>query len=192
MGNAPAHDQAAVVSFDDEPLILVDTEDREIGHLSKAAAHRGSGRLHRAFSLFVFDPRGHLLLQRRAAGKRLWPGYWSNTCCSHPRRGESIDDAIHRRLQEELQLQCPLAFLFKFRYQAQFDEQGAENELCSVFAGRSHDQPALNPNEVSELRYVAPDALDHEIQARPQDYTPWFKIEWARIRRDHGALLAQQ
>ncbi|WP_420468523.1 isopentenyl-diphosphate Delta-isomerase [Panacagrimonas sp.] len=190
MGNAPAR-PAAVVSFEDEALILVDHEDREIGHLSKAAAHHGNGRLHRAFSLFVFDPRGHLLLQKRAAGKRLWPGYWSNTCCSHPRRGESIDAAIHRRLHEELRLQCPLAFLFKFRYQAQFDERGAENELCSVFAGRSGDPPALNLNEISELRYVAPDVLDQEIQARPQDFTPWFKIEWSRIRRDHAELLTR-
>ena len=125
-----------VVSSDDELLILVDREDREIGFLAKADAHRGRGTLHRAFSLFVFNPAGHLLLQQRTGGKRLWPGYWSNTCCSHPRRGEKMDIAVRRRLQEELGLRAELGFLFKFRYQAQYDAQGAEHELCWVYAGR--------------------------------------------------------
>lgn len=178
-----------VVSFDNEPLILVDEQDCEIGHLSKAAAHQGSGKLHRAFSVFVFDRRGHLLLQRRAASKRLWPDYWSNTCCSHPRRGETLDRAVHRRLGEELGLHCPLEFLFKFHYQAQFDAEGAEHELCSVYAGHSDDAPELNRNEVSDLRYIAPELLDSEMRASPERFTPWFRIEWARIRRDHGALL---
>ena len=93
-----------VVSRDDEQLILVDSDDRELGFLAKADAHVGVGTLHRAFSLFVFNPAGGLLLQQRAKGKRLWPGYWSNTCCSHPHRGETMDNAIHRRLHEELGL----------------------------------------------------------------------------------------
>lgn len=179
----------AVVSFDDEPLILVDAEDREVGYMQKAEAHVGAGTLHRAFSIFVFDSQGRLLLQQRAAGKRLWGGYWSNTCCSHPRRGETVDTAIHRRLREELGMDCELAYLFKFQYQAQFDADGAEHELCWVYAGRSDTQATVNANEISATRWIAPDALDAEIAATPERFTPWFKIEWARIRREHGSVL---
>lgn len=179
-----------VVSFDHEPLILVDADDHEIGYLAKADAHLGSGTLHRAFSLFVFDARGRLLIQRRADSKRLWPGYWSNTCCSHPRRGERIETAIHRRLGEELNLRSELQFLFKFRYQAQFDDRGGEHELCHVYAGQSGDTPTLNRHEVSELRYVAPDHLDNEMDAHPELFTPWFKLEWARMRNEHARWWA--
>ncbi len=179
-----------IVSFDDEPLILVDADDREHGYLDKAAAHRGAGTLHRAFSLFVFNDAGELLLQQRAVGKRLWGGYWSNTCCSHPRRGEAMDTAIHRRLEEELGLDCPLNFLFKFQYQAQFDADGAEHELCWVYAGRSNDRPQVNPNEIAATRSIRPEALDAEMMAQPESFTPWFKIEWARIQRDHMQDLA--
>jgi isopentenyl-diphosphate delta-isomerase len=183
-------DSRDVVSFDDEPLILVDEHDHEVGFLDKASAHLGQGVLHRAFSLFVFNPQGELLLQQRAAGKRLWPGFWSNTCCSHPRRGETVEQAIHRRLHEELGLQCPLQFLFKFEYQAQFDAEGAEHELCGVYAGRSGASPTVNINEISALRYISPDTLDAEMTARPQTFTPWFKIEWERLRREHPQVFA--
>src|SRR6201994_5019919 len=124
---------------DADTLILVDEADREVGHLSKARCHDGQGVLHRAFSLLIFNGAGELLLQQRAPSKRLWPGYWSNSCCSHPRRAESMETAIHRRLYEELGLRCPLQFLFKFQYQAQFESAGAEAELCSVFVGRTSD-----------------------------------------------------
>src|SRR5215469_8949077 len=107
-----------------ESLILVDEADREVGYMSKARCHDGRGVLHRAFSLLIFNDSGELLLQRRSAAKRLWPSYWSNSCCSHPRRTEAMEAAIHRRLYEELGLACPLHFLFKFQYQAQFDSVG--------------------------------------------------------------------
>lgn len=177
---------ARVVSFDHESLILVDPQDNEIGHLSKAEAHDGAGRLHRAFSLFVFDAAGRLLVQRRAAGKRLWPEYWSNTCCSHPRRGEDMQTAITRRLAEELGMRCRFSFLFKFEYHAQYGDAGAEHELCSVYAGVSHDRPQRNPSEIAELRWIEPDALDAEIAEHADRYTPWFRLEWARIRRERA------
>lgn len=182
----------AVVSFDDEPLILVDSEDREVGFLPKAEAHLGSGTLHRAFSLFVFNPAGALLLQQRAKGKRLWGQFWSNTCCSHPRRGETMDTAIHRRLKEELGFACEFEYLFKFQYQAQYDAEGAEHELCWVYAGRSAEQPKVNANEISAVRWIAPDDLDAEIARAPESFTPWFKIEWARIRAEHAGVYAPQ
>ena len=178
-----------IVSFHDEPLVLVDEHDRETGFLDKVAAHSGHGVLHRAFSLFVFNSQGELLLQQRAADKRLWPGFWSNTCCSHPRRGEAMDKAIHRRLGEELGMQCELDYLFKFQYQAQFDEEGAENELCWVYAGHSDTPPVVNVNEISALRYISPAALDQEMASQPQAFTPWFRIEWERLRREYPQVL---
>ena len=168
-----------------ESLILVDEADREVGHASRARCHEGRGLLHRAFSLFVFNDRGELLIQQRAGGKRLWPLYWSNSCCSHPRRAESMDVAIHRRLQEELGIACPLHFLFKFKYQAQFDGAGAEHELCSVFIGRSNETVRANQAEVAAWRWIAPEGLDAEMHERSGRFTPWFVQEWARIRRDH-------
>ena len=178
-----------VVSSDDEQLILVDSHDREIGFLAKADAHLGRGTLHRAFSLFVFNPAGELLLQQRANGKRLWPGYWSNSCCSHPRRGETMDSAIHRRLQEELGLAAELEFLFKFRYRSQYDSHGAEHELCWVYAGRSAEWPRVNSHEIAAWRYVTPQALQGEIARAPETFTPWFKREWTHILRTCPRVL---
>jgi isopentenyl-diphosphate Delta-isomerase len=169
-----------------ESLILVDEADREVGYLSKARCHDGRGVLHRAFSLLIFNERGELLLQRRSAAKRLWPHYWSNSCCSHPRHTETMETAIHRRLLEELGLECPLRFLFKFQYQAQFDNIGAEHELCSVFIGQSADRVRIDPHEVADWRWVNPDELTAEMQGTGAErFTPWFIIEWERIWRYH-------
>jgi isopentenyl-diphosphate Delta-isomerase len=173
-----------------ESLILVDEADREVGYMSKARCHEGPGVLHRAFSLLIFNDRGELLLQRRSAAKRLWPHYWSNSCCSHPRRAESMEAAIHRRLYEELGLACPLQFLFKFRYQAQYDTVGAEHELCSVFIGRSGGSVRADRNEISDWRWVSPERLTEEMQgAGAARFTPWFAMEWERIWRDHRPAL---
>jgi isopentenyl-diphosphate Delta-isomerase len=189
-GGACVMDEVAVA--DSEALILVDETDREVGHLSKAKCHDGQGVLHRAFSLLIFNDEGELLLQQRSPRKRLWPMYWSNSCCSHPRRAESMETAIHRRLYEELGLSCPLYFLFKFQYQAQFDAVGAEHELCSVFIGRCTDRLRINRSEILAWRWVAPEALQDEMTGRSsRHFTPWFMMEWERIWRDHrDAVLA--
>jgi isopentenyl-diphosphate delta-isomerase len=180
----------ADVVADSEPLILVDETDREVGHLSKARCHQGRGVLHRAFSLLIFNGAGEWLLQQRAPSKRLWPLYWSNSCCSHPRRAETLEAAIHRRLYEELGLRCPLHFLFKFQYQAQFDAAAAEHELCSVFIGSCTDPVSINQNEIVAWRWSTPEALQAEI-AGPgaESFTPWFVLEWDRIWRDHRELI---
>jgi isopentenyl-diphosphate delta-isomerase len=175
---------------DAEALILVDEADREVGHLSKAKCHDGQGVLHRAFSLLIFNGEGQLLLQQRAPSKRLWPLYWSNSCCSHPRQAESMETAIHRRLYEELGLRCPLQFLFKFQYQAQFESAGSEQELCSVFIGRSSDPVRTDPNEILAWRWIHPEALQAELAGQADRFTPWFKLEWARIWRDHRTDVA--
>jgi isopentenyl-diphosphate Delta-isomerase len=170
---------------DRDSLILVDEADQGVGYLSRAQCHEGRGVLHRAFSLLIFNGRGELLLQQRSASKRLWPLYWSNSCCSHPRSTETMETAIQRRLYEELGLRCPLQFLFKFQYQAQFDETGAENELCSVFIGRSKDSVKINSEEILAWRWLGPEGLNDEMATRPGNFTPWFRLEWARVWRDH-------
>ncbi len=190
----PAMDElwnrAEEAAADSEALILVDEADREVGHLSKAKCHDGQGVLHRAFSLLIFNEAGELLLQQRASSKRLWPLYWSNSCCSHPRRAESMETAIHRRLYEELGLRCPLYFLFKFQYQAQFESAGSEQELCSVFIGRSRDPLRIDPKEIRAVRWIQPEALQAELAGgEGEKFTPWFKLEWARIWRDHRAAV---
>ena len=115
--------------------MLVDTADHIVGHLDKSSCHDGEGVLHRAFSLFIFNARGELLMQRRHASKRLWPGFWSNSCCSHPRQGETMEDAVQRRCEQELGFRTPLNYLYKFEYHARFGDLGSEHELCSVYVG---------------------------------------------------------
>ena len=178
-----------VVSFENEQLILVDEQDNEIGNLSKDRCHDGPGRLHRAFSLFIFDAQGRVLLQRRSAQKRLWPMYWSNTCCSHPRKGERMADAVDRRLHQELGLTSKPEFLFKFTYQAQYDASGSEHELCWVYLGRSDDPVVVNANEIADWRFVSVEMLDRELAEEPGKFTPWMKLEWRRIREEFGDKL---
>jgi isopentenyl-diphosphate delta-isomerase len=179
-----------IVSSDSEELILVDEHDRDIGTLSKALCHDGDGVLHRAFSLFIFNDRGELLLQQRSADKRLWPLYWSNSCCSHPRRGETMEEAVARRLEQELGLSADLEFVYKFAYQASFGDAGSEHELCSVFLGRSDEPARANANEVAGLRYVSAETLDTEFAATPAQFTPWFRMEWERLNEEFGEQLA--
>jgi isopentenyl-diphosphate delta-isomerase len=179
----------AIVSFDSEPLILVDDQDREIGHQDKLSCHSGSGTLHRAFSLFIFNEEGELLLQQRSINKLLWPLYWSNSCCSHPRRGESMEVAINRRSQQELGIKTQFQFLYKFKYQAPYQNIGAEHELCWVFAGRSSEPVRVNENEVAGWRFISASALEKEMQSSPQHFTPWFKLEWQRLTQDYREAL---
>jgi isopentenyl-diphosphate Delta-isomerase len=161
--------------------------------MSKAQCHDGRGILHRAFSLLIFNAEGDLLLQQRAAGKRLWPLYWSNSCCSHPRRFETMETAIHRRLYEELGLRCPLEFLFKFQYQAQWDATGAENELCSVYIGHAGGPIQADPAEIAGLRWVSPQQLQGEMaQRRAGHFTPWFIMEWERVWNDHRPAVVSR
>ncbi|MFO7762501.1 MAG: isopentenyl-diphosphate Delta-isomerase [Wenzhouxiangellaceae bacterium] len=169
------------VSFDDEPLILVDEQDNEIGYRSKGDCHAGHGTLHRAFSIFLFDGRGRVLLQQRSASKPLWPLYWSNSCCSHPRRGERMEQALHRRLREELGLDAPLEFVYKFIYQADFDDVGAEHELCHVYIGAAGGAVRVHPEEIADWKWVPIDEVTRELSNSPELYTPWFKMEWEAL-----------
>lgn len=171
-----------VVSSDDERLILVNNQDRQVGTLDKSSCHDGDGVLHRAFSLFVFNSRGETLLQRRHASKRLWPEYWSNGCCSHPRDGELITEAVVRRALQELGLMINPRFLFKFRYQASFLDIGSEFELCSVFVSHTPTEPRINESEIADWMWISPTDLDRKILAQPSTFTPWLIKEWKRLR----------
>ncbi len=181
--------QHRIVSSEQEALILVDENDREIGTLDKGACHDGAGVLHRAFSLFIFNSRGELLLQQRGAGKRLWPLYWSNSCCSHPRKGETMEEATARRLDDELHIAADLEFVYKFAYHARYDDEGSENEFCWVYLGRTADRVIPNETEIAATRSLAADELDAELARRPDQFTPWFKLEWQRLREEHAETL---
>jgi isopentenyl-diphosphate Delta-isomerase len=179
----------AIVSFDFEPLILVDELDQEIGHQDKLTCHEGSGILHRAFSLFIFNEAGELLLQQRSIHKQLWPLYWSNSCCSHPRQGETMEIAVARRLHQELGFNTSLQYLYKFKYQVPYLEIGAEHELCSVFVGASAEPIQANENEIANWRFISATDLEKELLEMPNTFTPWFKLEWQRLKQDHRDVL---
>jgi isopentenyl-diphosphate Delta-isomerase len=180
----------AIVSSDSEQLILVNADDEDIGRLSKRDCHEDDGILHRAFSVFVFNNAGEVLLQKRSAGKRLWPLFWSNACCSHPRYGETLDEAVPRRLEQELGITTESQYVYKFIYQASFDSVGSEHELCSVWFGRAEAADVkANSNEIEEWRFFSMEELDSLLVSSAGDFTPWMKIEWDRLKRDFSELL---
>ena len=176
--------RSETVSSSSEELILVDELDREIGARAKSECHEGHGILHRAFSIFVLNDKDELLLQQRSGEKPLWPNYWSNTCCSHPRVGETMEEAVSRRLEQELGFSCPLEFLYKFKYQACYGRVGAEHEYCWVYYGRYTGELDVNVSEIADWRYVSLDELEDELIEHPERFTPWFKMEWVHIREN--------
>ncbi len=157
-----------------ERVILVDESDREVGTDEKAAAH-AAGRLHRAFSIFVFDRTGRLMLQRRAAGKYHSAGRWSNTCCGHPRPGETVEQAAHRRLREEMGFDCRLVEVARYRYTAHLEGGLVENEIDHLFAGEFDGPPSPDPAEAESWRWADPRRLLRQIAAAPQRFTAWFR-----------------
>lgn len=184
-------DNHRIVSSENEELILVDRDDKEVGHLSKALCHDGAGILHRAFSLFLFSDEGELLLQQRSEQKRLWPHFWSNSCCSHPRRGETMEVATMRRLNDELNVDASLEYIYDFCYTASFGDLGSENELCHVYLGKVSDDVQPNDKEVASIRFVTASALEEELSQFPGRFTPWFKQEWRELVVNHREQLAQ-
>ena len=176
------------VSSPSESLILVDDDDREIGFCSKAECHLGDGLLHRAFSVFLFNSDGQLLIQQRSEHKPLWPLFWSNSCCSHPRQSETVEDAANRRVLEELNLRCDLQFLYKFKYHAHYLDLGSEREFCRVFAGYTNQHGdsgvSAHPEEIADWRFIEPHVLTREIEADADRFSPWLKLEWRRIEDD--------
>lgn len=164
-----------------ETLILIDKNDNEIGFMEKEKAHQGEPPLHRAFSIFVFNSHGKMLIQKRSSAKKTWPGFWANACCSHPRKGEQLEEAAKRRLKEELGFSCPLKFLFKFQYKANFDGKWGEHELDHVFVGNYDGAIKLDKNEIEEWKFVAVEELKNDVKRNPEKYAPWFKLCFERV-----------
>lgn len=187
MDNTVNHSE--IVSSESDTLILVDDNDQEIGEMTKDKCHSGDGTLHRAFSLFIFNDKGDVLLQQRSNQKRLWPMYWSNSCCSHPRAGETMDDAVNRRLHQELGLQSELQYVYKFQYHAPFGEQGSERELCWVYLGMCDGEVKTNSNEIADWRFINSEALEAELADKSEQFTPWFKMEWQRLNQEYSEVL---
>jgi len=156
-------------------IILVDENDNEIGVAEKLVAHKNA-QLHRAFSIFIFNRKSELMLQKRARHKYHSGELWTNTCCSHPRPGENTESAAHRRLKEEMGFDCPLAEKFHFTYTASFGNGLAENEFDHVFIGTYDQEPRVNSQEASGWRWMNVPDLKKDIDKNPQNYTHWLKI----------------
>lgn len=171
-----------VVSFENERLIVVDPDDNILGYKSKNVCHDGEGILHRAFSIFIFNSKNEVLMQQRADGKRLWPLIWSNSCCSHPRENETYEFATQRRLEEELGIKTHLTYLYKFQYHARYKNEGSENELCSVYIGKTNELPKVNATEIADWKYFARNDLEEELSRNPEIFSPWFKMEWQQLK----------
>lgn len=156
-------------------IILVNENDEPIGASEKLEAHQ-LGKLHRAFSIFIFNSKGELLLQKRASSKYHSGGLWSNTCCSHPRVNEDTLSAAHRRLQEEMGLDCDLKEVHRFVYKIKFDNGLTEYEYDHVLVGKSDEAPKLNLEEVEDWKWVKLSQLCEDVKNNPENFTSWLKI----------------
>ncbi|MGB2759253.1 MULTISPECIES: isopentenyl-diphosphate Delta-isomerase [Maribacter] len=159
----------------EEQVILVNENNEQIGTMPKMEAHE-KAVLHRAFSVFITNDKGEIMLQQRAASKYHSPLLWTNTCCSHQRVGESNIEAGKRRLQEEMGFQAELKELFSFIYKAPFDNGLTEHEYDHVMLGSFNSEPNINPEEVEAWKWMSPQLVKEDIANNPDDYTAWFKI----------------
>ena len=159
----------------EEKVILVDKNDNQIGFMPKLEAHQ-KGVLHRAFSIFIFNNKYELLLQKRASSKYHSGGLWTNTCCSHPRQDEDILDAANRRLIEEMGIETILRKVYEFTYKAELDNDLTEHEFDHVFYGVYNEDPEINSDEADDFKWIDMDSLYEDIKKNGDIYTVWFKI----------------
>lgn len=171
-----------------EKVILVDESDQAIGLMEKMEAHE-KALLHRAFSVFTFNSEGELLIHQRAHEKYHSGGLWTNTCCSHPREGETTHEAATRRLQEEMGFVCELTEVFSFIYKAELDQGLTEHEFDHVFVGKFNGEPQINPSEVADWKYVRLEDLKNDIAKNPDNYTVWFKIALKELEKHTPQLV---
>jgi isopentenyl-diphosphate delta-isomerase len=162
----------------DEHLILVDSDDNPIGFEEKVKCHLPNGKLHRAFTVLLFNKDGKLLLTRRSQSKMLWPNDWDGTVASHPRKSETYVSSAERRLPEELGAACKLDYLFKFEYHVPYKDVGSENEICGTLIGQVNEpfELKLVRDEISETKWVNGDDLVSDIEKNPQSYCPWMLV----------------
>ena len=163
-----------------EQVILVDVDDCEIGVMEKMEAHK-QAVLHRAFSVFLFNPQGKMLLQQRALTKYHSAGLWTNTCCSHPRPGEILENAAARRLMEEMGITTKVSKAFDFIYQAELPDNLNEYEFDHVFIGNYDDEVRPNHLEVANFVYQSIEEVEVNLQSYPEKYTVWFKIAFPKV-----------
>ncbi len=163
-----------------EMLILVDKNDKQIGTEEKMKAHE-EGRLHRAFSILIFNSKGEMLLQKRAKSKYHSGGLWTNACCSHPRDGEEIEKAVHRRLREEMGFDCELKKESSFIYKVKLDHGLTEHEFDYVFIGKFDGEVKPNPEEADGFKWMRMEELRNGLKAHPENYTEWFKIAFRKF-----------
>lgn len=168
--------------MEEEKVILVSPDDEVIGTMPKMEAHE-KAVLHRAFSVFVLNDSGEIMLQQRAAQKYHSPLLWANTCCSHQRMGESNIEAGRRRLQEEMGFDTELQELFSFIYKAPFDNGLTEHELDHVLLGRFNGKPNINPDEVHAWKWMKPRDIKKDLTDQPEQYTAWFRIIFDRFHQ---------
>ncbi|MBD3329397.1 isopentenyl-diphosphate Delta-isomerase [Candidatus Dojkabacteria bacterium] len=157
-----------------DEIILVNKDDNVLGSGEKLDVHK-KGLTHRAFSIFIFNSDGELMLQKRDSGKYHSGGLWTNTCCSHPRKGEDINIAVHRRLKEEMGFDTQLEEKFVFHYRAEFDNGLIEDEVDHVFYGYYDGEPELNPEEAEDWKWISLEDLKEDIKANPENYTAWLR-----------------
>lgn len=165
-----------------EYVVLVDTHDNPLGIMEKLEAHK-KGVLHRAFSIFIFNSEGEMLLQKRANSKYHSAGLWTNTCCSHPRPDENCIDAANRRLKEEMGINSSLKKIVDFTYKAKLNNNLTEHEYDHVFIGSSDSTPILNSEEAEAFQYVSITELDKLLAVNSEDYTEWFKLIFPLIKK---------
>jgi isopentenyl-diphosphate delta-isomerase len=170
----------------EERVILVDENDKVVGTEEKIRVHQDGGKLHRAFSIFVFNGRGELLIHRRAGSKYHFGGLWTNTCCSHPRPGEALEDAVHRRLMQEMGFDTDLREAFSFIYRAESGNGLTEHELDHVFIGEFDGDPRPDPEEADDWKWISVDELREDVRKRPGNYTPWFRIALERVMEERA------
>ena len=163
-----------------DQVVLVDEKDSETGVMEKLLAHQ-KGLLHRAFSVFIFNRNGDLLLQKRSADKYHSAGLWTNTCCSHPGSGEDVKLSAQKRLFSEMGINCSIEFLFTECYKLPLRDGLTEHEFDHVFYGICNDVPEISPDEVETYRYVSRQDLKEDIFKNPDYYTEWFKLLWERV-----------
>ncbi|MBZ9572325.1 isopentenyl-diphosphate Delta-isomerase [Patescibacteria group bacterium] len=166
-----------------EKVILVDEKDREIGFEEKLKAHQKGGKLHRCVSIFIFNSKGELLIQKRAEKKYHSGDLWTNTCCGHPKPGEILKEAAQRRLKEEMGLDSNLKEKFSFIYKAEFENGLCEWEFDHIFFGKSDQKPKPAEEEVSEWKWIDIEKLKKDIKENPKKYTFWFKIALKRVSK---------
>jgi isopentenyl-diphosphate delta-isomerase len=166
-----------------EEVVLVDEEGRAQGVMEKSAVHHANTPLHLAFSCYLLNNEDHLLLTRRALGKKTWPGVWTNSCCGHPYPGERLERSVQRRLREELGVgAADIALILPtFRYRARMDNGLLENELCPVFRAYTDARPAPDPAEVADTRWIAWSAFSEEVARGERAVSPWCRLQVAQL-----------